>query len=472
MIRTRRSVHAIEADPTDNTLVWYSRAIGEMKQRPLDDPLGWRFQGAVHAYDRASDPYQIAGESMPSGPDERRFWHQCQHGSWFFLPWHRMYLFHFERIVLSEVIRLGGPSTWALPYWNYSQDVASRLLPVAFRDPTFADGSTNHLYVSQRTPAANSGGQFLDDIDVDIEDALRRKRFAGTDTGDTGFGGPRTGFSHFSRPFGGLEQSPHNNVHVQVSGFMLDPRTAALDPIFWLHHANIDRLWEAWKRRDATHVDPTETLWSRGVEFWFHDASGHRVKMRSEEVTDPTVAPLEYTYDDLSDPLPESFVGSLDDKGSDIVQLVGATPEAFEVDLDAGSARCVVRVPRPKADSPEMLTVENQPSHVYLSVEQITCQGLASSLDVYLGLSPDDNPADHSDKRVARLALFGIREASNPAGPHGGSGLLFNFEVTDAIRRLDDVGDEDFKDVMVTFRPIGDHTGSPVHIGRVSLYAE
>ncbi len=58
---------------------------------------------------------------------------------------------------------------------------------------------------------------------------------------------------------GFLEHSPHDNVHGDIGGalnnvfnnrlaqgLMSNPCTAALDPIFWLHHANIDRLWEVW----------------------------------------------------------------------------------------------------------------------------------------------------------------------------------------------------------------------------------
>jgi tyrosinase len=39
-------------------------------------------------------------------------------------------------------------------------------------------------------------------------------------------------------------------------GWMSDPDKAALDPIFWLHHANIDRLWAAW-----TKGVPNEKWW-------------------------------------------------------------------------------------------------------------------------------------------------------------------------------------------------------------------
>lgn len=42
---------------------------------------------------------------------------------------------------------------------------------------------------------------------------------------------------------------------------MGDPVTAALDPIFWLHHANIDRLWEVWLGDNAEHVNPTDAKW-------------------------------------------------------------------------------------------------------------------------------------------------------------------------------------------------------------------
>ena len=56
-------------------------------------------------------------------------------------------------------------------------------------------------------------------------------------------------------PSGNLESNPHNQVHVDVGGnspdgqtwgLMSDPGIAALDPIFYLHHCNIDRMWAAW----------------------------------------------------------------------------------------------------------------------------------------------------------------------------------------------------------------------------------
>jgi hypothetical protein len=45
-------------------------------------------------------------------------------------------------------------------------------------------------------------------------------------------------------------------MHVRVGGFMGAFNSAGLDPLFWLHHCNIDRLWEVWRKMSATHKDP------------------------------------------------------------------------------------------------------------------------------------------------------------------------------------------------------------------------
>jgi hypothetical protein len=44
---------------------------------------------------------------------------------------------------------------------------------------------------------------------------------------------------------GMVESQPHNLVHDAVGGYMGD-FFAGVDPIFWLHHANVDRLWDVW----------------------------------------------------------------------------------------------------------------------------------------------------------------------------------------------------------------------------------
>jgi hypothetical protein len=44
-----------------------------------------------------------------------------------------------------------------------------------------------------------------------------------------------------------LEYDAHNSVHNWCNGTISDPDTATQDPIFWLLHANVDRLWDTWQ---------------------------------------------------------------------------------------------------------------------------------------------------------------------------------------------------------------------------------
>jgi tyrosinase len=55
---------------------------------------------------------------------------------------------------------------------------------------------------------------------------------------------------------GTLESGPHDNVHSASGGYMgafLSP----VDPLFWLHHANLDRIWWLWARAKGSAGLPT-----------------------------------------------------------------------------------------------------------------------------------------------------------------------------------------------------------------------
>ncbi len=101
--------------------------------------------------------------------------------------------------------------------------------------------------------AAVSNGNFNLGDNVVTLAALQVRNFAAA-PGTPGFGGPVTGFHTGGGNSGALENLPHNIIHTRIggqNGFMSFPDTAALDPIFWLHHCNIDRLWEVWRNQGA-----------------------------------------------------------------------------------------------------------------------------------------------------------------------------------------------------------------------------
>jgi tyrosinase len=70
--------------------------------------------------------------------------------------------------------------------------------------------------------------------------------------------------------------------------------TAGQDPIFWLHHANIDRIWELWLASGGGRANPTDAAW-RNTPFTFYDETGAQVNLTGAQIVD-TAAQLEYRY--------------------------------------------------------------------------------------------------------------------------------------------------------------------------------
>ncbi len=104
----------------------------------------------------------------------------------------------------------------------------------------------------------------------------------------------------------------HNRVHVWVGGEM-GPGTSPNDPVFWLNHCNVDRLWERWmQRRGRVYLpaagegppgqranDPLFTK-SPGAPLSRRRARFSIVwpSMRASEVLDPTESGLDwYRYE-------------------------------------------------------------------------------------------------------------------------------------------------------------------------------
>lgn len=466
-MRTRKAV-SIEKNPAqpDSTLLWYSRAIGVMRtKRKFVDPTSWRFQGAIHDYDESTDPYVDANDPAPAASVLKKYGRQCQHASWFFLPWHRMYLYLFEQIVADAVVEAGGPADWALPYWDYSADEKARKLPWAFGQPTWPGGEKNHLYVAERAPGINDGTTALSPVDVDTAPALGLERFS-TDpaSSDVQFGGPRVknhgGGGPESPPFGGVESGPHNHVHVAVggeSGFMTDPTLAALDPIFWLHHANIDRLWEVWLQQ-AVHVNPAEKGWLTGQAFPFHDAKGKPVTMTSSEVVD--IKKLGYVYEGVapmqpmteSTPLPRARRPS----------LLGATAKSFSVVRAAHH----VTIPTPAAGTESVH--ESVHDRVLLHIEHITARDSPGSYDVYVNVPASKDEAHFPRRRAGRISLFGARQTRRTTQSHTREGFNFVLDISEIYRTLSAAGEWDPARLGVTLKPVYEWSDK-VTVGRVSV---
>jgi N-acetylneuraminic acid mutarotase len=257
-------------------LAKYAKAIEIMKTLPDYDTHSWTWWWNTHwikgppaflwDYSRKHkteviatlpEEYQSVAEAVwdgcqahpynPSNPE--------QYQQWYFLPWHRLMLYEFEGVI-REVLH---DEDFTLPYWNpVTGDVADLSVPAVFRDP----GSP--LYNGTRWPWVNAGER----IDILYRDwltldALNEKIYIDSPTGNLGFN-PR------------LDTNPHFLTHLALGGDMADFATVGGDPMFYLHHVNLDRVWESWNR--LGNKNPTDPKYLNRT-FAYGDRSGKRVDL-------------------------------------------------------------------------------------------------------------------------------------------------------------------------------------------------
>jgi tyrosinase len=283
----RENVNGMTADHP--TLKSYRKAIEAMQKLPMKNPLSWRFQANMHG---------SKGDGANAG------WDWCIHGNWWFLPWHRGYLYFFEKIVR----KMSGDDTFRLPYWSWEK-AGENVLPAPFRDAKY-QGAANPLYDGTRAKRANDGLPLQPDsasgsFSLDWEAALATSRFTAP-YAETSYGGiskPTTMLPKkpdSTKQHGVMESQAHDQIHDAVggdSGNMGDPRTAARDPIFWLHHANVDRLWNRWLDLKGHHLpDPKKDKDWYEQKFPFYDENGKQAVVSVSEIL--KLASDAYLYDE------------------------------------------------------------------------------------------------------------------------------------------------------------------------------
>jgi hypothetical protein len=266
----------------------FADAVKKMKALSDRNATGWRWQWYTHfvsgATTKSSELTRIFGSTSSA---QRTFandtWNTCQSHAGqdpnHFLPWHRIFVYYFEQIVRE----VSGRTDFTLPYWNYtSYDPAKRgVVPLQFRlksDAVFAP-----LYRSDRSTLANTGqpihqGQAGDAMSISTAMAKQYYNTVGSVTG-------------FCRD---IDSGIHGRIHVLTgtSKNMGKISYAAQDPLFWVHHVNIDRLWASWNANGRTN--PTSGSW-RDRGFTFADRLGLRVTARLKDFFDTRA--LGYVYD-------------------------------------------------------------------------------------------------------------------------------------------------------------------------------
>jgi tyrosinase len=387
------------------------RGIQAMMSRPVTDPTSYRFQANIHGT-----------EDTPTNTQEMQSWNQCEHGSFYFFSWHRMYLYFFDRILRAAA----QDPNLVLPYWNWG-DPAQRTLPLPFRQPADA---TNSLYIAPpgRPTALDAGTASLSSATVDDSGAFSDVNFETGGMLGNGFGGGTATPAQFNGATGDLEMQPHNVVHSALGGLMGIVDTAAQDPIFWLHHANIDRLWNHWIQQGGGRTDPTDAAWLN-TTFTFYDEAGHAVYLTGAEIVD-TVGQLNYRYDD--DPPPPMFIRF------PIVLAENAAASGGErIKLEASPA--TVRLPLNEQARQALVALAGQPDRkVFLRLQDIRTEKPPSFYyAIYLNPQAGQKIDEHTPGFVGNLSLFSMARHRMPSGvPMPGGEMSVNYDVSRLADRI------------------------------------
>jgi hypothetical protein len=442
----RRNIYSLSPDGPE--IAALRAGVAEMQSRDPEDPTSWIYQANIHGVPRDPDP---------NAPPPLPTWNQCQHRSFFFLSWHRMYLLYFERILRDA----SGDPNLALPYWDYANP-AHRALPIAFREP--ADAS-NPLFVQQRNPRINSGGLLPEPF------VLHRRAFGlvnfTASTSRLSFGGPTVPEpQQFGTGVGALENEPHNIVHGLVGGLMSNPNTAARDPIFWLHHANIDRLWGRWLDQGGGRQNPVnDDVWMDTL-FTFFDPILREDTITGRDILD-TLRQLDYRYDDdppLLPPVPfpaevaaTEVVSAAEERQP---TLVGASDGLDVIELGAAPVKVPIEMrDETREEVAEVAAAEVVENRVVLSLEGVQFdRNPGVAYEVYINLPEGQEPDYRSEYFAGTLGFFGLE----PDHVHGGGhapeaeehqqpSATVSYDVTPNVRALQARGEWREGQVSATF---------------------
>ncbi|MFL9922569.1 tyrosinase family protein [Paraburkholderia fungorum] len=358
----------------------------------------------------------------------------CPHMVPYFLAWHRGYIYYFEQ----QLRAASGNNALTLPYWDY---YTHPIMPSEFTDPSRG----NPLYVSGR-------------VNTDVFSALTVAPFA-----PSVLNMQRGTSNSYEASF---ESAPHNPIHNIIGGWMAD-MSSPTDPIFYLHHANVDRLWDAWAQQ------PTTILPAQNSSYWsgnFTYASGLTIAKSKTYMPSllnyqyanqkvPTVLPLDAqegriiraqaqpapilvrpALGNFSPTQPRSIATNRRSLGGVANMMLDEKSVSARVPLTTAAGSSLHDAITANAQSTNAINPNAQSSSVTFKYPQVVLDkvGVTSVgknggyyYNIYVNL-PAAGDAD-TDRQAHFLGTFGAFEVSG-AMHHGGGALIL--PATDVFRNL------------------------------------
>lgn len=157
-----------------------------------------------------------------------------------FLGWHRRYLLEFERELqrVDQLLRPTATEVLSVPYWRWPTAFPAWMVGFLPANDPVSGGTP-----PPRTNAPPPDKATASDVSIILNGFAAQL--------------PGVAVNNYVRFTYGLEGwgirpdetslPAHNHAHSWIGGIMDDTSTSPTDPIFWLHHCEVDRLWHIWQ---------------------------------------------------------------------------------------------------------------------------------------------------------------------------------------------------------------------------------
>lgn len=392
-----------------------AKALAIMKKYPCDTTYSWYYQAGIHSVPNVVANGNPLCPSYVQMAQMKEAWMNCTHdpqgfSEQHFLIWHRLYIWYFEQIVR----KLSGKADFALPYWDYT-DTAHRVMPAIFRD------KNDSLYESARLPSLNSGdpiARFMNN-NLNMRTKNQNKLYftfdPDIDAAPHGamhnyIGG---GYANDSTMWNRIYQGPNYGLMAQVE-------SAAFDPIFWVHHANIDYLWAKWDSGMASKRPNIDTLLTYPWAYKFFNADG-----KKEEYTIPQALDKAFNLDYKYDVLPVKALTLTTEK-----KVPERRQEILSVDLQAPvkTDKQLINIPVAPTANENISLLQKTDMSRKASIIKVTV-GFAKQpkgdYDLYI-----DTENAKDEKLVGTLTFFGAMHMQEPAAEYH---KTFLFDISDEL---------------------------------------
>ena len=413
-------------------------ALKKLKEMDCGNPASWYYQGAIHNVPDTvlnNNPYCPA---YTSSKDLKLAWQNCTHtgstdSDFNFLIWHRFYTMYFEEVVRE----LSGYEEFALPYWDYCDTInieLNRTLPLPLR----TEG--NPLYAEARLDSLNAGRMISGEPITTLLNIVNLMK--------------KTDYASFNRT---MDRAPHGQMHVYIgagnsgqimwnpiyqsivyegdslSGLMTQVESAGFDPVFWLHHSNVDRLWQQWTNLDvpAHLAHPTDVI-NHPWPYTFFKSNGDTIQYTMEEVA-KSMYDVNYRYDDTETRITIPKMAPLLATAQGVTDTIKHVVVNKKINLKNKSFVKSIQLDHVKKSNLKALAI-TPAKKITLKVDVSFTKEPKNAYQLYINQPEDETPNVEGNNFVGFLTFFGAthhaRKSSSTGQINGPIVKTFIYDVT------------------------------------------